>query len=109
MQVFRIALVWTLRRRGVELQRRIVQRFESNLAGIEPGHRILAHQAEELTPRLRARARLVFEPERLKQGSLLFQRQVQESLAGGLLTVGVEPGQSHPKRILRRWIARHHE
>src|ERR1700730_17085108 len=109
MPVLGIALVRTLRRYGIELQRRIVQRLESDLAGIETRNRKLAHQTEESATHFFIRARLLFEPQRLQQRSLLFRRQVHESLPTDLLGMYVQPSKPGAEGVLWLRIARHHE
>src|SRR5271169_6233843 len=107
MRVLRVAFMWTLRRLRIELQRRIIQLFESNLAGIEASHGVLAHRAEESRPIFLTRARFVFETQRLEQGGLLLRSQLYKSLARRLLSVRVQPGQPSAEAILRLGIARH--
>src|SRR5579872_435823 len=109
MLMLRIALVRTLRRLCVKLQRGVIQCFEANLAGVETGYGILAHHAEEASTRFLARTRLVFEAERLEQGSLLLCRKVRELLPRDLFRVRVQPREPGAKAILRIGIARHHE
>ena len=110
MRVLRIALVRTLRRLGIKLQRWIIQFFESNFAGIEAGHRVLAHHAEELHAVFLARPRLVLESQRFEQGSLLFRRQLDKSLFHSLRSACAFSHVSPVRKpILRLRIARHHE
>src|ERR1700722_12416616 len=109
MQMLGIALVRTLRRLRIKFQRRIVEFLVSDFAGVETSHRELAHQRKELAPVFFARAGLVFEPERIEQGSLLFGSELDEFLAKGALAMCVQPCQTAAKRILRLGIARHHE
>ena len=75
MRVFRIVLVRTLRRLGIELQRGVIKFFESDFARIEASHRIFANQSEEAASVFLARLRLVFVSQRLQKGSLLFGRE----------------------------------
>src|SRR5579862_4140936 len=109
MLMLRIALVRTLRRLCVKLQRGVIQCFEANLAGVETGHGVLAHRAEEASTRFLARTRLVFEPERLEQRSLLLCRKVRKLFPRSLFRVRVQPCKPSAKAILRIGIARHHE
>src|SRR5260221_14285654 len=91
MPVLRIALVRTLWRLRIKLQRRIIQRPKSDLAGIETCKRELARQAEEVASHFFVRSRLVFERQRLQQGSLLLRRQLYKSLPTDLLGMYVQP------------------
>src|SRR5579863_2116323 len=104
-----IVFVRTLRRFGIELQRRVVQFLEPQLARIEARHGIFANQGEEFLPVLFAGTRLSFESERLEQNHLLVSVKIIELLSAGSLTVSVQPDQSSSKGILGFRIARHHK
>src|SRR5437660_6084101 len=109
MFVFAISFVRTLWRFGVELQRGIVQFLKPDLTRIEPSYGVLANQREESASVFLARPSLTLETERFEQGILLLAREFQKLLARATLAMGIQPSQSHAKRILHFGIAGHHE
>src|ERR1700722_1900797 len=109
MRVLRIVMVRTLRRLSVKSERRIIQLFVSDFAGVKARHGVLPHQAEESPPGLFARTGFLFESQWLEQGSLPFRRQLYKSLPVRLFSLRIHPGQPHAKRILHVGGVRHHE
>lgn len=66
---------------GVELQSRIIQFFQANLACVETHDRVFADQGEELAARFLASTKILLISERFEHPGLLRGSEAQERIA----------------------------
>ena len=94
MPVLAIVFMRTLRRFGIELQRWIIQLFESDFTCVKAGYGEFAHQGEKLASILLAGTGLILEAEWFEDELLLLRSEFQKSLIELVFAMTVQPIQS---------------
>jgi len=107
--MFRVVLVGTTGRRGIELQCRAINLLQADLRRVVPHHRALASKLEELLPVFLAGAKPRFISELAEEVSLFLGCDFAKRFGVQCLGAGIKPDQSVTEAILNAGIAPHHE
>lgn len=100
MEVFRIILVGTSGRLGVEPQAGKIQLLQTDFAGVKTHHRIFPDKIEKLLARFIAGPKFLPVSDRLKKGCLLLRLKRYKRFAPGLVDPHVQPTQAGAETTL---------
>src|ERR1700730_2371193 len=101
MEMLGIVLVWTGRRRAVELQPWIVQFLKSDLAGVKTHNGIFTKKLEKLSARFLAGSEFCLISERFKQLDLPRRQEQKELHTLRFDAACVQPRQTGPEVALQ--------